>query len=215
MDWIKAYYKSIRIGGCLIILAGSISCSNTEASFSSPEANRLVSEANTSTSENFETPVTFQEAIDIAEAAVDGKVYVIEREMENHQPVIEIELGNKEVVVDAETGDILLIDHLLEKDDPEDTESVATALKLQQFPIIPIQDALEVAETFSGEKAHTVALENEEGNLVYEIVIGLDEIYVDAGNGEILFTETASRSDNDNDQPRSSIQVPFSDEDDD
>ena len=122
-------------------------------------------------------------------------VYMVELEKEDDQPIIEVEIHEQEVIINAENGDVIAIDNLLETDDPEDIEEVTKALNLQQFDIIPIQDALKVAETASEGTAHTIVLENEEGNLVYEVAIGLEEIYVDAGNGEILFTEKSGQSD--------------------
>ncbi|NER30730.1 MAG: PepSY domain-containing protein, partial [Symploca sp. SIO1C4] len=92
---------------------------------------------------------------------------------------------------------------------PEDLEEINEFLKLQKYGVIPIQEALEAAESFAGGQAHTVELENEDGNLVYEVVIGLQEVYVDAGNGKVLFSETISTvNKSDDSQFKSSIQVP-------
>jgi len=58
-------------------------------------------------------------------------------------------------------------------------------------------------------------LENEDGNLVYEVGIGLQEIYVDAGNGQVLYTETVGKGDEiDDSQAKSSIQIPLTDDSD-
>jgi hypothetical protein len=88
---------------------------------------------------------------------------------------------------------------------------------LQKLATIPIQAALQATESFAGGQAHTVELENEDGNLVYEVVIELQEIYVDAGNGKVLYTETVRQAnetdETDDSQPSSSIQAPTEDSD--
>lgn len=152
--------------------------------------------------------ITFQAALRIAETAVNGKAYSVERETEDGKPVIEVGIGGKEVFVDAESGEIVKIENLYQKGDREDIKEIAEALKLQKLATIPIQEALQVAENFAGGQAHTVQIENEDGNLVYEVVIKLQEIYVDAGNGKLLYTETVGQVNKmDNSQPSSSIQA--------
>lgn len=156
--------------------------------------------------------IKFQEALRIAETAVDGKAYGMERETQDGKPVIEVRIKGKEVFVDAESGKIVLIEDLYQKGDREDIEEVTEALELQKLATIPIQEALQAAESSSGGQAHTVELENEDGNLVYEVVIELREIYVDAGNGQLLYTETVGQvNEMDDSQPSSSIQAPAED----
>ena len=209
--WQKNWQLSL-VGMGLMIIVGA--CSTTETQTLVDDSSASLSSSVAQESETPATPqISFYDAVAIAEAEVDGKVYMVELEKEDERPIIEIEIHEQEVIVDAETGEVIAIDNLLETDDPEDVESVTKALNLQQFDIIPIQDALKIAETASGKTAHTIALENEDGNLVYEVAIGLEEIYVDAGNGEILFTEKSSQSDDIGDV-ESSIQVPFDEDDD-
>lgn len=158
--------------------------------------------------------IKFQEALKIAETAVNGKAYGMERETQDGKSVIEVRISGKEVFVDAESGKIVLIEDLYQKGDPEDIKEVTEALELQKLATIPIQAALQTAESFAGEQAHTVELENEDGNLVYEVVIELQEVYVDAGNGKLLYTETVKQvNEMDNAQPSSSIQAPTEDSD--
>ena len=205
--WQKSWQRGLVSMG-LIIMVGACSTTETKTAVDDSSTSLPLSSA----AQESETPATprisFYEAVAIAEAEVDGKVYMVELEKEDERPIIEIEIHEQEVIVDAETGEVIAIDNLLETDDPEDVESVTKALNLQQFDIIPIQDALKVAEMALGGTAHTIVLENEEGNLVYEVAIGLEEIYIDAGNGEVLFTEKSGQSD-DIDGVMSSIQVPF------
>ena len=212
----NAWHKNWQLGlvGMGLILAvGACSATKTETAVGE-SSDSLPSSSVAQESEPSATPqISFYEAVAIAEAAVDGRVYMVELEKEDDQPIIEVEIHEQEVIINAENGEVIAIDNLLETDDPEDVEEVTKALNLQQFDIIPIQDALEVAETASGGTAHTIVLENEDGNLVYEVAIGLEEIYIDAGNGEILFTEKSGQSD-DLDDVKSSIQVPFDGDDD-
>lgn len=157
-----------------------------------------------------EFKVTFPEALAIAEAMVDGKqAYSMEREKEDGQPVIEVGIDGQEIFVHAVTGEIVSIDDLRGTDDQEDLEEVTEFLQLQSLAMVPILEALQAGEAFAGEQAHTVELENEDGNLVYEVVVGRQEIYVDAGTGEVLYTEGGS-DDNETEQA-SSIQVPGGD----
>ncbi len=75
--------------------------------------------------------------------------------------------------------------------------------------IMPEQ-AKEAAQKFLPGKVTEIDLENEDGNLVYEVTIAQTEVYVDAGNGKVLFTEGVDVEDEDvtpRERPRSSIQV--------
>ncbi|NEQ50000.1 MAG: hypothetical protein F6K11_07695 [Leptolyngbya sp. SIO3F4] len=130
--------------------------------------------------------------------------------MEEGQPVIEVGIDGREIFVHATNGDIVLIENLRESDDPEDQEEIAEFLQLQSLATVPILDALNAGEELAGESAHTVALDNEDGSLVYEVVVGRKEIYVDAGNGEVLYTEEGSGT-----EKASSIQVPGGEDNDD
>ena len=210
----KHWQKGLCIGSFLVVLSGLTACTATTPSQQAEANSNLSEEASPADAQDLgnhqTTKISLQEALAIAEAAVEGKAHAMEREVEDNIPIVEIELGDEEVLVDAESGEIILVDNLREKGDPEDLEEIAEALELQPLATITMQDALEAAERFAGGQAHTAELENEEGNLVYEVVIGLEEIYVDAGTGQVLFTETIGQDNNSDDsQPQSSIQVPF------
>lgn len=155
-----------------------------------------------------ESKITFQEALWIAETALGGKAYNMERETEDGKPVIEVGIDGKEVFVDADSGKIVLIEDLYQKGDREDIKEITETLELQKLATISIQEALQAAESFAGGQAHTVELENEDGNLVYEVVVKLQEIYVDAGNGKLLYTETVGQVNEIDAQPSSSTQAP-------
>lgn len=129
--------------------------------------------------------LTLQEAIDIAVAEIEGKPYSVEQEIEDAIPIIEVDLSKYEVVVHGQTGDILLIE---DEEAEGDIEEVTEALSLLPYAKISLTEALAIAEEFAGKQPNSVELENEDGNLVYEVIFGLQKIYVDAGNGEVLYS---------------------------
>jgi uncharacterized membrane protein YkoI len=81
--------------------------------------------------------------------------------------------------------------------------------KLRSLAKITAQQAQQAAESSQGGQAKGVKLENENGNLVYAVEIGNQEVTVDAGNGKILSTEMTNQKNgaNEENHPRSSIQV--------
>jgi uncharacterized membrane protein YkoI len=83
------------------------------------------------------------------------------------------------------------------------------SLKLKALAKITPQQAQKAAETSQGGKSSHVTLENENGNLVYSVVIGQKEVKVDAGNSHVLYSEGLNQKDKKNEtlHPRSSIQV--------
>jgi uncharacterized membrane protein YkoI len=81
--------------------------------------------------------------------------------------------------------------------------------KLQSLAKISASQAQQTAEAAQGNKASSTQLENEDGNLVYAVNIGQNEVKVDAGNGKILYTDNTAKdgSETEGSRPRSSIQV--------
>lgn len=94
----------------------------------------------------------------------------------------------------------------------DDVKEQQESNKLQSFAKINAQQAQQSAETVEKGKATSVKLENENGNLVYAVVIGQKEVKVDAGTARVLYTEAlhhAQKDDKtDSNHPRSSVQVP-------
>ncbi len=83
--------------------------------------------------------------------------------------------------------------------------------KLQSLAKVTPEQAKKAAETSTGASASSVKLENEDGNLVYAVAIGKQEVKVDAGNGKVLYTENGEGNEtNETSRPKSSIQVPQS-----
>ncbi|PMB46119.1 peptidase [Fischerella thermalis CCMEE 5330] len=91
----------------------------------------------------------------------------------------------------------------------DDQEEQQEDKKLQALAKITAEQAKQAAETSVGDKASSVKLENEDGNLVYAVKIGQKEVKVDAGNGKVLYTENANQESDENEasRPKSSIQV--------
>lgn len=84
------------------------------------------------------------------------------------------------------------------------------ATQLQSLAKISASQAQQTAEAAQGNKASSVKLENEDGNLIYAVNIGQKEVTVDAGNGQILYTQnTAVKEESESASSRvlSSIQV--------
>jgi Peptidase propeptide and YPEB domain len=81
--------------------------------------------------------------------------------------------------------------------------------KLQALAKITPLQAQQAAEAAQGGKAQSVKLENEDGNLVYAVVIEQKEVKVDAGNGRVLYTEARNHENKKTEasRPHSSIQV--------
>ena len=78
--------------------------------------------------------------------------------------------------------------------------------RLQSLAKITPQQAQAAAEAAKGGTASRVKLENEDGNVVYSVAIGQQEVTVDAGNGKILNTTNVKNESNESVYPRSSIQ---------
>ncbi|MEH2321327.1 PepSY domain-containing protein [Nostoc sp.] len=92
------------------------------------------------------------------------------------------------------------------KDDAQEQQEAA---KLQPLAKITAKQAQQAAETSVGGKAKSIKIENEDGNLIYAVEIGQQEVTVDAGNGKVLYIENANQQDEKNEatRPKSSIQV--------
>lgn len=99
---------------------------------------------------------------------------------------------------------------------PDHLEDQQEAAKLQGLAKTTPQQAKQAAEAAQGATASRITLDNDDGNLVYEVIIGQTEVVVDAGNGKVLYTENVNQEDEANEatRPRSSIQVPYTDAED-
>ncbi len=93
--------------------------------------------------------------------------------------------------------------------DGETNDDAQEAAKLQPLAKITAQQAQQVVEASVGGKAKSVKLENEDGNLVYAVEIGQQNVKIDAGTGKVLYAENANQQNETNEatRPKSSIQV--------
>ncbi|MBD2523709.1 PepSY domain-containing protein [Nostoc sp. FACHB-133] len=93
--------------------------------------------------------------------------------------------------------------------DGETNDDAQEAAKLQPLAKITAQQAQQASEASVRGKAKSIKLENEDGNLIYAVEIGQQEVTVDAGNGKVLYVENANQQDEKNEatRPKSSIQV--------
>jgi uncharacterized membrane protein YkoI len=125
-------------------------------------------------------------------AQTQAPIAIMPESRNGHQSA---QAGNK----DGETKD----------DAKEQVNEPKESSKLQSLARITAQQAQQAAEAAQGGQASGVKLENENGNLVYAVTIGKQEVKVDAGNGKVLYTETANQENkaSEANRPRSSIQV--------
>jgi uncharacterized membrane protein YkoI len=103
-------------------------------------------------------------------------------------------------------------------DDPEDgemddaQEERQEEAQLQNLAKITPQQAEEAARTVASGTVGRVSLDNEDGSVVYKVIIGQSEVLVDAGNGTVLETETVGDESSPDAAPAGSLQVPDDDE---
>ena len=93
----------------------------------------------------------------------------------------------------------------------DDVKEQQESQKLQSLAKITSQQARQAAEASAKGVASKVKLESENGNLIYAVAVGQNEVIVDAGNGKVLGINTPTSENNEKTQPRSSIQVPQAD----
>ncbi|MEA5532954.1 PepSY domain-containing protein [Crocosphaera sp. XPORK-15E] len=89
----------------------------------------------------------------------------------------------------------------------DDAHEKQESANLQSLAKISPQQAQQVAEKSMGSQATKVELENEDGNLVYSVIIGEKDVKVDAGNGKILYIDNSNAETDEKNRPQSSIRV--------
>jgi hypothetical protein len=101
-------------------------------------------------------------------------------------------------------------------EDSSDVTEQQQLLRLQPQARVTLAQALQAAEADQRGRATSAELETENNSLVYTVDIGLKEVIVDAGNGQILATEDLSQPNSRVPQWRGSVRVsenPMGDED--
>jgi Peptidase propeptide and YPEB domain len=119
-----------------------------------------------------------------------------------------IGIGGIAKMVSASSPNSSLMAVAQQKVEPR-TNEVNEGEKLQHLAKISASQAQQTAEAAQGKKASSTKLENEDGNLVYAVNIGQKEVSVDAGTGQILYTEDTAKkgAEVEGSRPHSSIQV--------
>ncbi|MGV2830900.1 PepSY domain-containing protein [Myxosarcina sp. GI1(2024)] len=93
----------------------------------------------------------------------------------------------------------------------EEQEEQQEAASLQPLAKITADQAKEAALKVYSDEVKKLELEAENGSLVYEVTVGETEVFVDAGNGEVLYTQGVNEKVDEateQSRPRGSIQVP-------
>ncbi|WP_187254665.1 PepSY domain-containing protein [Alkalicoccus halolimnae] len=170
------------IGGTSVYAAGN---SNDVQTADLEETN---STQNQQTDENSgEEQISSEEAVKQAQTVIDGTLDEVELDTEDGRLVYEVELDYQgedyDFDIDAYTGEVVNID-----DDLLGTEASAGAA-------VSLEEAEKTAlAAFSGGKVDDSELEKNDGRLVYEIEVEINDedgdVYIDAESGEILHIES-------------------------
>ncbi len=102
-------------------------------------------------------------------------------------------------------------DREMEQEQEFEEDEQQEAARLQPLAKITADRAREAALKVQSGEVKELELEAEDGNLVYEVTVGETEVFVDAGNGKVLYTQGVNEKVDEATQqsrPRSSIQVP-------
>jgi Peptidase propeptide and YPEB domain len=90
---------------------------------------------------------------------------------------------------------------------PEASDGDQESARLQTLATITPQQAQQTAEQQMGKPADKVEIENDDGSLVYAVSFGQQDVKVDAGNGQVLYTDNSQDEDHEMTHPKSSIQL--------
>ena len=90
----------------------------------------------------------------------------------------------------------------------DEAQNAEETARLEALATITPQQAQQTAEQKMGKPADKVEIENDEGSLVYAVSFGQQDVKVDAGNGQILYTDSQNDGENDAAHPKGSIQIP-------
>ncbi len=99
------------------------------------------------------------------------------------------EVADKNEQKPTYTSSIRIPDTGQETDDGTEAKKLASVAKISEA------QARAAAEKSAGGSASSVKLEDENGSVVYAVTVGTKEVKVDAGNGNVLATETAEAGD--------------------
>lgn len=152
--------------------------------------------------EQSQAEITLDQAKQTAEAAHEGTAIGIDLDDEDGSLAYEVEFVDADVFVDAINGEILKTEA---EDDQADREK---PLQYQSLATVTLDQAKQTAEAAQSDTAISIDLDEEDGSLVYEVEFVDADVFVDAGNNEILGTELEGG--NTETPIQGSIQVPAS-----
>ena len=92
----------------------------------------------------------------------------------------------------------------------DDAKEKQESARLQSLSKITPEQAQQSAEKAVGGKASRIKLENEDGDLIYSVLIGENDVKVDAGNAQVLYIENTKNhlsKVNEKSRPHSSIRL--------
>ncbi|WP_017296910.1 PepSY domain-containing protein [Nodosilinea nodulosa] len=103
-----------------------------------------------------------------------------------------------------------LPDHQEQGEQPDAPEEQQEDAQLQALAKITAQQAETAARSVASGHVSRISLDNEDGSVVYKVVVGQQEVLVDAGSGQVLETEVANRESTPDAAPQGTVQVPDS-----
>jgi uncharacterized membrane protein YkoI len=153
--------------------------------------------------------ITPEEAIDIAQGEVNGNVEDIDLERNGSELIYDIEINDTDVHIDAMDGAVLYVEYEDDDDDVSESRSdddarqddseAASKNTNAEKPAISTTEAIEIAEGEVGGNVEGVDLEQESGQLVYEVEINDTDVYVDAQDGTVVYVDHDDDDDDDRD----------------
>lgn len=153
--------------------------------------------------------LSLQDALDIvesieAEAAGQARSAVFIGELD--QPIIAIEVGMQAIAIDANGGEVLGVQNISDIPDREIWAAAEANSQLKSLAKITLKEALQAAETFTGQAPQQMALGLDDGSLVYRATVADQQVFIDAGDAQVLYSSGDSFEAAE--KPSGSIQVP-------
>lgn len=128
--------------------------------------------------------ISRDEAVEIAQGEVSGRLEDVDLERKSGQLVYEVEIDDTDVYIDAQDGTVLHIDY-----DDDRVSSIDTGNSNTSGPEISAEEAIAIARNEVDGRVDDVELERKGGRLVYEIEVGNYDVYIDATDGAVLNVE--------------------------
>lgn len=139
--------------------------------------------------------ITLDEAITTAQDAEPGDLGTVELEERDGTLVFEVTVGDQEVFVDATTGTVASVEpaqdneHECEDEATGEPGTLTEGQDLIPQADITLDQAITTAQDAATGDLGTVELEEDDGTLVFEVIVGDQEVTVDATTGDMLSVE--------------------------